>query len=270
LNHLTLIIVIFLAVLFVFPIYWMAIGSFEPIRYAPKYPPDFYPVNVTLRNYKTLFGNYPCFRWILNSFIVASSTTIIAVSAACLAGYAFAKKRFPGRNFLFWLLLSTVMIPFYVRLIPLFMTMTSLGLYDTYPGIFLPLTCQAGNVFLARQYMATLPSELIDAAKVDGASELSIFTRIILPLSKPLIAALVIFNFVWAWRSFLWPLIATGSDEMRVLPMAVAMVCSFPGGLSELGMAMAGTMLVTAPICIVFIIFQRYFIKGITLGGVKI
>ena len=268
-NAAPLILVIFLAGLFMFPLYWMAIGSFEPIRYSPKYPPDFWPVDVTLRNYRAMVTNYPFLRWTANSLIVAGSTTAISVGAALAAGYAFAKKRFPGRDILFWLLLSTVMIPFYARLIPLFLTMSRLGLYDTYPGVFLPLCCQAGNIFLARQYMSTLPSELIDSAKADGASELQVFTRVILPLSTPLIAALAIFNFVWAWRSFFWPLVATGSDEMRVLPTAVATVCSYPGGLSEYGLAMAGAMLVTAPTCVVFVLFQKYFVRGITMGAVK-
>jgi len=247
----------------------MAIGSFEPIRTTVKLPPDFYPENATLKNYITLFKNYPCLRWLLNSLIVSICATALAVSTALMAGYAFAKKEFKGKNIIFWFLLSTMMIPLYVKIIPMFLMMRNLGLYNTYPGVFLPLSLHASNIFLARQYMSTLPSELVDSAKIDGANELKIFTLIILPLAKPLIAALCIFNFVWAWRDFLWPLIMTSTNTMRTLPLAVATVTCFPGGYAELGLAMAGASLVTAPVCIMFVLFQKYFIKGITMGGVK-
>lgn len=264
-----LLLIIILAGSFVFPIYWMVIGSFTEGAHSLKMPPDFYPRKPNLSNYFALFREFPVTRWMLNSLIVASSVTFISVSTSCLAGYAFAKKSFIGKNVLFWLIMSTLMIPFYSIMIPLFITVRNLGLFNTYPGIFLPMACYATNIFLARQYMSTLPSELIDAAKIDGASELRVFTYLILPLSKPLIAAITIFTFVYGWKTFMWPLIVTSNMCMRTLPVAIATAVSYPDGHVDFGVAMAGTTMVVLPTLIVFALFQKYFIKGITVGGVK-
>ena len=162
-----------------------------------------------------------------------------------------------------------MMIPFYTILIPKFIWVKQLGLYDTYWGLILPGIFAAGSIFLSRQYMSTLSSELIDAARIDGASELQIFFRIIVPICKPLIAVLSIFGFMGNWSNFLWPLIITSSSNMRTLPIGIVTAAALPGQLTDIGVSMAGATLVALPMFVVFICFQKYFLKGITLGGVK-
>lgn len=278
----SLILVTLLAIGILLPVYWMVKGGFESIVGAMKVPPTFLP-RVTLENYKVIFGapsavgrfrsltptKYPVFRWYLNSFIVAGAATLLVVLCSCMAGYTFAKKEFPAKNIFFWLMLITMMIPFQVTLIPRYMMMRSLGMVNTYPGIFLPMACGAGGMFLARQYMSTIQSDLIDSARIDGAGELRIFFLIILPIAKPLVACLTIFTFCGAWNDFLWPLIMTTAELMRTLPIAIAGISAMPGELIDIGIAMAGATLVALPMYIIFFLFQKYFVKGITLGGVK-
>lgn len=263
-----LLLVTILAITSLFPIYWMIKGGFENTIGAMKIPPRFLP-KIDLQNYLTIFTEHNIFRWILNSVIVGTATTTIIVLCSCMAGYAFAKKEFLGKNFLFWLMLLTLMIPFQVTLIPRYLMMRSLRLINTYPGIFLPLACGVAPMFLARQYMSTIPSELIDSAKIDGASESKIFLSIIMPISKPLIAALTIFSFVSAWNQFLWPLIMTTTNAMKTLPIAIAVISALEGELIDVGLAMAGATLVAFPMYVIFFSFQKYFTKGITLGAVK-
>lgn len=260
---------IILAVLFIFPSYWMVLGSFTDQVRALNIPPDFWPTKWNMSSYVGLFSEFPIFRWFLNSMIVAVSAMVIGVGTSCLAGYAFAKKQFVGKELLFWLLMSTLMIPFYSIVVPLFITMRDLGLVNTYPGIFLPLTCNAAYIFLARQYISTLPSELLDAARIDGCSELGVFIRVVMPLSKPLIATLGILTFIYAWKSFMWPMVVAGSSMMRTLPVAIAIAVSYPQGKIDYGLAMAGATVVALPVLAVFILFQKYFVKGITMGGLK-
>lgn len=264
-----IILITLLAIVFIFPTYWMVTGSFTASMQTLRVPPEFWPERANIKNYINMFRVFPTLRWMLNSLVVAVAVTGIGVSTSCLAGYAFAKKSFVGKNVLFWLFMSTLMIPFYCVMIPMFITIRNLGLFNTYPGIFLPLSCGAANIFLARQYISTLPSELLDAARIDGCSEIGIFLRVIVPLSKPLIAVLTIFTFVYGWKSFMWPLIVTSSMSMRTLPVAVATAVSYPEGYTEFGLAMAAATLVTLPVLVVFAFCQKYFIKGITMGGVK-
>lgn len=263
-----LVILSIFAFFLIIPIYWMIKGGFEPIGSVMKVPPSFIVRNPTLKNYSNLL-RFPVLRWTLNSVVIASAVTIIGVSTSCLAGYAFAKKQFPGKNILFWILLSTLMVPLQVRIIPLFIMVKNLGFYNTYPGVFLPMCCMAVSIFLARQYMSTIPSELIYAGRLDGASEFKIFISIIIPNCKPLIAALSILTFIGAWGNFLWPLLMTSSDTSRTLPIGVVGAAAMPANLIDIGMAMAGATLVAIPLIIVFLNLQRYFIKGITLGNFK-
>lgn len=258
-----------LAIGCLFPIYWMVKGSFERTGTVMAVPPSFIVRTPTLKNYITLVFKNPVLKWTLNSLIVTLSITIANVLVSCLAGYAFAKKEFRGKKILFWAILITMMIPFYTILIPMFIWVKRLGLYDTYWGLILPGIFGASGIFLARQYMSTLSSELIDAAKIDGASELQIFFYIIVPICKPLIAVLCIFSFMGNWSNFLWPLIITSSSSMRTLPIGVVTAAALPGQLTDIGVSMAGATLVALPMFIVFICFQKYFIKGITIGGVK-
>lgn len=262
-------ILVALAVACLLPIYWMVKGSFETTGSVMRVPPSFIVRTPTVQNYVKLIFNFPVLRWTLNSVIVSLSVTACSVTVSCLAGYAFAKKEFWGKQALFWVLLVTMMVPFYTILISKFIWVKQLGLYNSYLGMILPIVYSAGGIFLARQYMSTLSSELIDAAKIDGASELQTFLYIIVPICKPLIAVLSIFSFMGNWSAFLWPLIITSSTNMRTLPIGIVGAAVLPGELVDIGVSMAGATLVALPMFIVFICFQKYFIKGITIGSIK-
>lgn len=267
--YLCLIILSIFAIILLIPMYWMIKGGFENLGSIMKIPPNFVLINPTLQNYAHLFLHFPIFRWMLNSFIVASTVMVVTVFTSCLAGYAFAKKQFVGKDIIFWLLLSSMMIPIHVKIIPLFIMIKEFGLHNTYPGIFLPMCCFIGYMFLARQYMSTIPSELIDSARIDGASELKTFISVILPISNPLVGALCIFTFIGAWNDFLWPLVISSSDATRTLPIGVVGAAATSTDLVNIGIGMAGATLVAIPLVIVFFSFQKYFTKGITLGAVK-
>ncbi len=264
-----LFIVIILAGVFLFPTYWMIMGSFTAQTRTLNVPPDFWPSEANIQNYIDMFAEFPIWRWMSNSLIVAGFVVLIGVLSSCLAGYAFARKSFIGKELIFWLLMSTLMIPFYSIMIPLFITVKDLGMFNTYQGIFLPLSCNAASIFLARQYISTIPEEILDSSRIDGCGELGLFWKIVMPLSKPLIAALSIFTFVTAWKNFIWPLIITSSVSMKTLPLAIAIVVSYPDSYAEFGMGMAGATILSIPAIIVFILFQKYFVKGITMGGMK-
>lgn len=262
--------IVLAAIAYIFPIYWTITGSFRYLWDAMKMPPELFPSKLTLANYRRILFDTPAIRWATNSMIIASGVTAISVSTACLSGYAFAKKEFPLKNFIFWGLMATMMVPFHVTIIPLFITMKNLGLYDTHLAVILCSVLGTGYMFLARQYMSTLPSELIDAAKIDGASELRIFTSVIMPLCKPLVAALSIFSFVGAWSMFFWPLIMTTSDKARTLAVGVVLLSEGAvGGMQNLGVMLAGATLISVPMYVIFVCFQKYFTKGVTMGGVK-
>lgn len=263
-------VVTFLAIVSVGPIYWLFLGSFKTQVDTMKIPPDILPRAVTLVNYMALFKSWPVLRWILNSSIVTALSVVSTVFISLLAGYAFAKKEFPGKQLIFWAFMSSMMFPEFMSLIPRFMIVRGLGLYDSVAGIFIPGVITVGSFFFARQFLSTLPSELLDAAKMDGASELKIFFNLIIPLSKPLIAVLCIFTFIGSWGNYLWPLIITRSMLNRTLPVGVVVASCVPGTLMDnVGVAMAGAVLVALPMIIFFFSFQRYFVGGLTLGAVK-
>lgn len=258
-----------LALVCMIPVYWTIKGSFERSGTVIRVPPRFIIRKPTLRNYTMLLSSYPVLQWVLNSLLVSLSITVGSVTVSVLAGYAFAKKEFPFKGILFWMLLMTMMVPYYTTLIPSFIWVRRLGMYNTYWGMILPCIFSAGSMFLARQYMSTLSSELIDAAKIDGANELQIFWYVIIPICKPLIAVLALFGFMGQWNSFLWPLIITSSAKFRTLPIGVVLASTLPGDLQDIGIAMAGATLVALPMFVVFVCFQKHFIKGITIGGIK-
>ena len=263
-------IVTILAIIFVFPIYWLFLGSFKTIMESVKIPPDFLPHTITLTNYVSLFKAWPVTRWILNSLLVSGLSVIAVIFVSLMAGYAFAKKEFPGKQIIFWVFMSTMMFPAFMSLIPMFMIVKNLGLYNSIAGVFLPGVITGGSFFFARQFLSTLPSELLDAAKIDGASEFRIFFHIVMPLAKPLIAVLSIFTFIGTWGDYLWPLIITRSMTNRTLAVGVVIANCVPATLPDnVGMAMAGACMVALPMIIFFFAFQKYFTGGLTLGAVK-
>lgn len=267
------IIVAIVAALFLMPLYWMFTGSLKLQIATMKVPPEIIPTQVTLQNYVDLFeSGIPIWRWLLNSVTVSVGTLVGTLALSSLAGYSFAKKKFPGDRVLFFIVLAVMMLPKQISLIPLYLTMRRYGLYNTHLGMILPLVASPFGFFMMRQFISTIPNELIDAAKIDGASEWGIFWRVILPLSKPALAALGIFTFMSAWNDFMWQLVMAKDSDMMTLPIGVSALAYMPMGESvivNIGLLMAGATFGAMPMLITFVAFQRYFVRGITVGAVK-
>jgi multiple sugar transport system permease protein len=251
----------------VIPFIWMLSTSFKGPGEIFIFPPRWIPRNPTFNNYIDLFQNMNFGRPFLNSVIVSLSTTFLSVLVATMAGYGFAKFRFKNKNLLFLFILGTIMVPGQITMIPVFLLLSRLNLLNTYWGLILPAIANAFNIFFMRQYIMSIPDELIEAAKIDGAHEGWIFFRIILPLARPAMAAITIFTFTGSWNNFLWPLIIATDESMYTLPVAVSVL----GGqyTENIAMQMAGSVIVILPLIIVFLFTQRYFIKGITFTGMK-
>jgi ABC-type glycerol-3-phosphate transport system permease component len=225
------------------------------------------PDDLYLGNYELLFGETSFLRWFGNSVFVALARTVIAITLSLMAGYAFAKFEFRFKRPLFLLVIATLTLPLYVILVPLFSMMATLGWMDTYWALILPFTAQAIGIFLARQNLLAIPNELLEAARIDGASEWEIFTRIVVPLAQPVIAVMGILFFTASWNDFIWPLIVLTSDEKFTVSLGLP---SLIGPYSqEYGAVMAGSFLGTLPIVIIFLMFQRRFIEGIMAGALK-
>lgn len=255
------------AIIALLPIYWMFTTSFRLSSHILEMPPQFWPHPVTLENYRRLLLNATVLRWVLNSIVVTGTITAINVFFCTLAGYTLAKKEFPGRNLIFWSFIAMMMVPSQVTLVPLFILMTSLSFINTYWGLIFPGLFAPFGIFLMKQFVQTLPSELIDAAKIDGASEVAVFLRVIFPLARPGWAALAIFLFVENWNDFLWPLLVTNAETMRTLQVGLATLQT--RYLTDFGLLMAGAGISALPMIVVFLAFQRHFVQGITIGSVK-
>jgi multiple sugar transport system permease protein len=251
------------------PYLWMVITSIKPIEEIQSYPPSFYVRHPTFAPYKELFYLLPMGRYLLNSLFVASVVTLCNVFLCSLAGYAFAKHRFYGKDKIFLLLLSAIMIPYQVNLIPGFIIVKKLGWLNSFNALIIPNMAMVFGVFLCRQYIMSIPNDLIDAAKIDGCSEFGIYRLVILPMIKPALATLAIFTFLSQWNSFVWPLIVINTSSMRTVPLALSVLNSQFGFGTKVAMVMAGATVVTLPVLIVFICFQKYFIKGIASIGLK-
>lgn len=255
------------AVAMLLPFLWMISASFKPLSEVIKVPPTWLPQHPTLHNYAEVFRQMPFGRFFLNSVIVAVVTVISVLLTSALAGYAFAKFHFPGKAVLFLFVLSTLMIPFQVRMVPLYVMLFDWKLVDTYTGLILPGLVDAFGIFLMRQFILSIPTELIDAARIDGASEPDIFVRIILPLSQPALSALAIFTLIGNWESFLWPLLVANSEAMYTLPIGLA---QFSGRfLERIELQMAASTIAILPMVFAFFVLQRRFVEGITLTGLK-
>jgi multiple sugar transport system permease protein len=250
-----------------FPMYWLFVNALTPIRGTPPLTPILIPA-FRLDNFQRLLGGNPFYKnWMFNSMVVALAVTAWHIFFDTMAGYAFAKRRFPLRNVLFWIILSTLMIPIQVTVIPLYIVTRQLGLLDNLLALILPGTATAFGIFLMRQYIQTLPSELEDAARIDGCSEFGVFWHVILPLAKPAMAALAIFTFVRHWNDFLWPLIALHKPQNYTLTVGVA---NLQGEfMTDWGIIFAGAALAALPMIAFFLLFQKYFLEGVRMGAVK-
>jgi multiple sugar transport system permease protein len=249
----------------IFPFIWMVVSSLK--RAQDIYSLSLIPPDPTLDNYRQVLQKTSYVRWFVNSIVVASITTLSVAFFDSLAGYTLAKFRFPGSNIIFLLILSTLMVPTEMLVIPWYMMSIEFSWTDSYWGIMFPGVISAFGVFLMRQFFMGVPNELIDAARLDGFSEFRIFWKIALPLVKPAVAALCIFTFLGNWNAYIWPLIVTRSETMRTLPVGIAFFSS--ESQSAFHLIMAAAALATIPVIIIFLIFQRQIIKGIALAGLK-
>ena len=255
-------------IVMVTPFVWMILGSFKTTGELRQTPPTWIPENATLDNFRDLFDRLDFPRFFFNSTLVAMTVTVGNLLFASMAGYAFAKLEFPGKRVLFVLVLSTLMIPGVVLFMPQFVLISNLGLANTHAALILPFLAGAFGVFLMRQYMLGIPDELLDAARIDGAGEYTIFFRIVLPLCGPALATLAVLTFVGSWNSFLWPLVAATTEDMYTLPVALAL---FATGQQEsnLALQLAGATVVVLPMIILFFVMQRYVIQGVARTGIK-
>jgi ABC-type glycerol-3-phosphate transport system permease component len=257
-----------ISALMLFPFAWMLASSFKPFTeiFAGR---SFLPVQPTLANYASLFQQSDALRKVWNSLYIAALYTALAVFLCAMGGYAFAKFRFPGRGVLFGFLLATMAVPFAVTMVPLFIMMRNwFHWIDTPWPLIVPWAANAFGIFFMRQYMLSVPDDMLDAARVDGASELRIFLRIVLPVSRPGLASLAILFFVLKWNDFLWPLAVLRSDEVQTVPVMLNSLQG-PPGRTAFDVLMAGSVVSVLPMLLLFLLLQRHLVVGLTAGAVR-
>ena len=260
------VILIMLAIFFLFPLYWIVTGSFKSAIDINAKVPVWFPMNPTMGNYDKLFAK-PAFLWLFNIVFISAMAMILTCITAALAGYALGKKRFYGRTILFTIIICAMALPKQVIVIPLAQEMKLLHMSDTLWAVILPTVGWPFGVFLRTQFSETIPNEILEAARVDGAGELKTFFSVVFPMIKPGIGALAIFTFVNTWNDYFLQLVMLTSEEKWTLPLAIA---NMQGEMSsDFGLIMAGAALASIPIIVVFIAFQKYFTQGIAMGAVK-
>lgn len=255
------------AFVFTLPFFLMLSSAFKTSSEILRIPPTLIPEDPSLSSFQTVLNDAPFFRWFANSLMVSSAITVLMLFTCSLAGYIFAKFEFPGRNIIFVLLLVTMMVPFPVLLIPSYLVINELNLVNSLWALIVPAMVSAFGIFLMRQFIAGIPSDLIEAARLDGASEWAIYARIIVPLARPPMAALGIFTFLAAWNDYLWPLIVINDLEKSTLPLALTFFNSQHAQRYDLVMAAASMAVI--PVIIVFVIFQRQIVNALVLAGLK-
>lgn len=251
------------------PFVWMILASFKTGAEVRQVPPTFWPQAPTLDNYRTILNDpqLPLATFYRNSIIIAVSNVMLVVGASALFGYIFAKFEFPGRQALFWFVLATMMIPFQVTMIPGYLILAKLGLINKLAGLIIGSAFDAFGIFLVRQFALSIPSEMLDAARVDGASEWRIFRSIALPQLSPALATLGMMTFMWNWNAYLWPLIVLTEQDKRTLPIILSWYSTQHSNQTQL--TMAASVLVVIPILFVFLLAQRWIVRGMTLSGMK-
>lgn len=261
-------VLIILAIIFTIPVFWMFSSSFKSLENTLTVSIKWLPEKLHFENYTEIWGAEQFKTYFLNSLVVAITVTFATVFLASLTGYGLSKFDFPGRQVIFLFILSTMMVPFQVIAIPLYIIVRYFGWIDTYQGLIIPGALTGFGVFFMKQYIQTISNEFIDVARIDGCTEFGIFWRIILPLSKPALAALGILTFLGSWNNLLWPLIVIQSEGLKTLPLGLAKIMQSEYGV-RYNVLMSGAAIASAPMIIAFLIFQRRITKGITLGGLK-
>ena len=251
----------------ILPMLWMVSASLMPTGQATSYPPRLFPRSLTLEHYRSVFTGLNMGRYLVNSAAIAFTTTAISLIINSMAGYAFAKLRFRGRDRLFRLLSAGLVIPVQVAMLPLFLLMKELGLINTYWGVVIPTMASIFGIFLIRQYAFSIPDALLDAARMDGASEARIYVSVVMPVIMPILATLAIWTFLTTWNDFMWPLIVLSDDSKYTLPVALANLSG--EHVQDTELMMAGSVLTVLPVLLVFIFLQRFYIAGVMMGSVK-
>jgi len=264
------IVVLIIGIFMVVPLFWLVSASLMTLNEFISIPPKWIPAHPQWNNYLAVIKKIPFLNYYVNSFVVAGSITILVLITSSMAGYAFAKLNFFGKRILFRFTLSTMMFPIFVFLVPVFYLVTIFGWRENYLSLIIPLAVSGYGIFLMRQFIIAIPSDILDAAKIDGASQFVIFSRIIIPLMKPALATLAILTFISQWNYLLWPLIITSfSPWMTTIPVGLAKVNFTFGGMAyrDQNLVLAGLVLQIIPVIALFLYLQRYYVKGIVLTG---
>jgi multiple sugar transport system permease protein len=249
------------------PLVWMLSVSLMSPGEASTFPPPLLPSQATLDNYRQLFAHVGMGRYVVNSALLTTTVTLVSLLFNVAAGYAFAKLRFAGRDRIFRLLLAALVIPSQVAMVPLFLLLKHLGLVNTYGGVIVPAMASIFGIFVVRQYALSVPDDLLEAARIDGANEFRIFCSVIVPVLRPIVVTLAVFTSLGTWNEFMWPLIVLNDSDLYTLPVALASLSREHVQDNEL--MMAGAVLTTLPVLLVFLVLQRHYIQGLTLGSVK-
>jgi multiple sugar transport system permease protein len=255
------------ALIALLPMFWMISASLMPAGEASSYPPRLIPERVTFEHYTALFTRLDLGRYLVNSTLVALTVTTISLGINSMAGYALAKLRFRGRERVYRLMMAGLVVPVQVTMLPLFLLMKQLGLVNSYAGVIIPSLASIFGIFLIRQYTLALPDELLDAARIDGASEARIYVSIVLPVIRPILATLAIWTFLTTWNDFMWPLIVLSDESRYTLPVALASLVG--EHVQDTELMMAGSVLTVLPVLLVFLFLQRYYVEGVMMGSVK-
>ncbi len=256
-----------LSALTLFPLAWMVSASFMAPGEASSYPPPMLPASATLGNYQLLFAEHGLLRQALNSLLISLLATALSLTFNLSAGYAFAKLRFRGRERIFRLLLGALVIPAQITMMPLFLMLKRMGLVNTVPGVLVPWLASVFGIYLIRQYAQSLPDELLEAARIEGAGEARIFAQVVLPLLKPIIVTTAVLTFLGSWNDFMWPLIVLTDRDMQTLPVALATLSR--EHVQDVELMMAGAVITVLPVLLLFLALQRYYLRGLLEGSVK-
>ena len=255
------------ALIVLMPLVWMVSVSFMAPGEAAAFPPPLFPSEPTLENYRTLFSDYGIGRYLVNSILVSTLATILALLFVVPAGYAFAKLRFTGREAVFQALVAAMVVPGQIGMLPLFLELKAMGLVNSYAGALVPWLAGIFGIFLVRQFCLSIPTELLEAARIDGASEGLILRKIVLPTLKPVLITLALFIFLGSWNDFMWPLIVLADQQLYTLPVALAALSREHVQDNEL--MMAGSVVTVVPVLILFLALQRHYLSGLMAGSVK-
>ena len=266
---LTYFLLILMTVIIIFPLLIVLITSFTPNKLTQTWPPKVIPSSFTLDNYTSLFQRMPIGKQLMNTVIFAGAVTIFSVFFDSLAAYGLSRIDFKGRGFLLGILIATMMIPGMALLIPVYKLLASMGLVNSYWGIIIPRLADVGGIFLMRQFFISLPKDLDNAARIDGAGEFRIFWQIILPNAKSSVLVVTMFNFMGNWNDLLWPLIMTSRPETRTITAGLAMLTGHGSSVTPYGVVMAGALISALPLLIIFFFIQKSFVQGIAMTGIK-